>query len=69
MDGTAKKATRNNMNFVITYGLKLLTAHAMKRLIVVALNELAKRTHTAVDDVAVEVIAEVLGVDIKKETN
>lgn len=54
------------MNFVITLGLKLLTAAAMKRLIVVALNELSKRTSTEVDDVAVEVLAEVLGVAYDK---
>lgn len=57
------------MNFAITLGLKLLTASAMKKLIVVALNELSKRTKTEVDDLAVEVIAEVLGVKYDKGTN
>lgn len=55
------------MNLLFTIGLKVLTASAMRRLVVVALSELAKRTNTKVDDVAVEVVAEVLGVEVEKE--
>lgn len=51
---------------LLTIGVRLLTANAMRKLAVVALFELSKRTSTKVDDVAVEVLAEVLGVDLEK---
>ena len=53
--------------FIWAFALKLLTTNAMRKLAVVALHEISKRTETRVDDVAVEVIAEALGVELEKE--